>query len=54
MKISDSGEINNAVKEYYDYIAGQVLADEITLEADIDGMEIDMDDFVLNISVDKV
>lgn len=54
VKISDSEEINNAVKEYYDYIAGQVLADEITLEADIDGMEIDMDDFVLNISVDKV
>ncbi len=54
VKISDSGEINNAVKEYYDYIAGQVLADEITLEADVDGMEIDMDDFVLNISVDKV
>lgn len=54
VKISDSEEINNVVKEYYDYIAGQVLADEITLEADIDGMEIDMDDFVLNISVDKV
>ena len=54
VKISDSDEINNAVKEYYDYIAGQVLADEITLEADVDGMEIDMDDFVLNISVDKV
>ena len=54
VKLSDSNEISNAVKEYYDYIAGQVLADEITLEADIDGMEIDMDDFVLNISVDKV
>lgn len=54
VKLSDSEEISNAVKEYYDYIAGQVLADEITLEAEVNGIEIDMDDFVLNISVDKV
>lgn len=54
VKISDSEEINNAVKEYYDYIAGQVLADEIILETSVDGIEVDMDDFVLNISVDKV
>lgn len=54
VKISDSEEISYAVKEYYDYIAGQVLADEITVEANVDGIEIDMDDFVLNISVDKV
>ncbi|MBF0575773.1 isoleucine--tRNA ligase [Dysgonomonas sp. GY617] len=54
VKLSDSQEISNAVKEYYDYIAGQVLADEISLEDTVDGIEIDMDDFVLNISVDKV
>lgn len=54
VKISDSAEINNAVKEYYSYIAGQVLADEILLEANVDGIEIDMDDFVLNISVEKI
>lgn len=54
VKLSDSQEISNAVKEYYDYIAGQVLADEISLEDTVNGIEIDMDDFVLNISVDKV
>ncbi len=54
VKLSDSDEINNAVKEYYDYIAGQVLADKITLEANVDGIEVDMDDFVLSISVDRV
>lgn len=54
VKLTDSQEINNAVQEYYDYIAGQVLADEISLESNVDGIEIDMDDFVLNISVEKV
>lgn len=53
VKLSDSQEISDAVKEYYDYIAGQVLADEISLQTSVNGIEVDMDDFVLNISVDK-
>jgi isoleucyl-tRNA synthetase len=46
-------QISDAVSEYKDYIAGQVLADQITLDANVEGTEIDMDDFVLNISVEK-
>jgi len=53
VEISDLDQIRNAVSEYKDYIAGQVLADELILKNGVLGTEVDMDDFVLNISVEK-
>lgn len=54
VKISDIEQIRGAISEYKDYIAGQVLADEITLEAHVEGVEIsDMDDLILNIFIEK-
>lgn len=55
VKISDLEQIQGAISEYKEYIAGQVLADSIMLETDVKGTEItDMDDIVLNISIEKV
>ncbi|SHF73214.1 isoleucine--tRNA ligase [Dysgonomonas macrotermitis] len=54
VKISDIEQIRGAISEYKDYIAGQVLADEVTLEAHVEGVEIsDMDDLILNIFIEK-
>ena len=52
IKISDIEQVRQTIAEYQDYIATQVLADEILL-ADNDGGEVDLDDFVLNISINK-
>lgn len=52
--LSDNPEIKDAVIEYNDYIASQVLADSISLNADVAGTEIDMDDFILYISLEKI
>ncbi len=53
VEISDLDQIRDAVSEYKDYIAGQVLADELILKNGVLGTEVDMDDFVLNISIEK-
>jgi len=53
VKISDFEEINNAVKEFYDYIAVQVLADSIEMETEPKGSEVEIDDYNLIIQVDK-
>ncbi|MDU1903759.1 MAG: isoleucine--tRNA ligase [Dysgonomonas sp.] len=54
VEISDLDQIRDAVSEYKDYIAGQVLADELILKNGVLGTEVDMDDFVLNISIEKI
>lgn len=54
VEISDLNQIHSAVIEYKDYIAGQVLADELILKNGVLGTEVDMDDFVLNISIEKI
>ncbi len=54
IKITDQEQIRDAVSEYNDYIASQVLADKIELLATVEGQEIDMDDYILQISVEKV
>lgn len=52
--ISKNDEINDAVKEYNEYIASQILADNIILSDDCqDGTEIDMDDYVIIVSINK-
>ena len=52
--LTDVPQIKGAVTEYKDYIAGQVLADELLLQKDVKGTEIDMDDFVIHMHVEKV
>ncbi len=54
IKISDKEQIQEAVAEYNGYITSQVLADSIELTDVTDGQEIDMDDYILQVSVEKV
>jgi len=54
VKISEIDQIRDAVLEYKEYIAGQVLADELILQKGVQGTEVDMEDFVLNIFIEKV
>ena len=53
VKISKQPQIVDAVFEYNDYIAAQILADSIQLSDNVIGIEIDMDDYKLAISVEK-
>ena len=54
VKISKHEQVNEAVAEYTDYIATQVLADKIELADNVVGQEIDMDEYNLNISIEKI
>jgi isoleucyl-tRNA synthetase len=54
IKISDQEQIRSTVSEYKAYIASQVLADNIELSDVKNGQEIDMDDYILQVSIDKV
>lgn len=52
--MTDDDRIKEAVEEYKDYISGQVLADELLLQKDVKGTEVDMDDLVIDIHIEKV
>ncbi|MFR9166269.1 MAG: isoleucine--tRNA ligase [Dysgonomonas sp.] len=55
VKISNFGEIKDAVNQFYDYIAVQVLADSIVFENNVsDGTEVEIDDQIIVIGVEKV
>ena len=54
IKISDLEQVRATVSEYREYIASQVLADSIQLGYVENGQEIDMDDYILQVSVDKI
>lgn len=54
IKLTDLVQIRETVSEYNNYIASQVLADKIELLESVDGQNIDMDDYILQISVEKV
>lgn len=54
VKISNLPELKEAINQFYDYITTQVLADSIILEDNLRGIEVDMDDYVLNIFIGKV
>jgi len=54
IKISNSDEIRDAVKDFYEYIAAQVLADSILMETGLEAVELDMDEYIINIRIDKV
>lgn len=53
VKISKQPQVEEAVSEYNDYIAAQILADKIELADNVVGNEIDMDEYILTISVEK-
>ena len=52
VQIEPNEASTNAVKAFGDYIARQVLADEIKLEAN-DGQAVEFDEFTLNITITK-
>ena len=54
VKISNNTEVEDAVNEFNDYIKTQVLADSIEFEKDLKGAEVDMDDYIIHIQIDKV
>ncbi|MDR1809426.1 MAG: isoleucine--tRNA ligase, partial [Prevotella sp.] len=54
IKISDLGEVQEAITGYYDYMAAQVLADSIETVRGLKATEIDMDDYSVHISIEKV
>ena len=51
--ISDDNVLRDAVSEYGDYVAQQVLAENIEFAAN-EGVEVDFDDFKANITIKKV
>ena len=51
--IAPNENTDAAVKNFGDYIASQVLADNIIIAGN-DGAEVDFDSFVLNIKVEKI
>ena len=53
VKISDIEQVHDAVIEYNDYIATQVLADSVSLADSTEGVELDMDDYILRVFIDK-
>ena len=54
VKITDLPEIESAVEKFDNYIKAQVLADSITLENGLIGTEVDMDEYMINILVEKI
>lgn len=54
VKIEDAVQIRTAVKEYSEYIATQVLADNVAVGNVENGVELEMDDYNLAISIEKI
>lgn len=56
IRLQPTEEVTDALSEYADYIAGQVLADAITTDASIPANEdtLDIDGLQVNIKIDKV
>ena len=51
--LSKNQQTDDAVNEYKDYICNQVLATSLTLADEVDGTELNFDDFILKVSVVK-
>ena len=54
IKISENEQVRDAISDYKEYIASQVLADSIDLSEVVDGQDVDMDGYILRMSVEKV
>lgn len=53
VKILNIPEVSTAVEHFFDYISSQVLADSIILEDNLKATEVDMDDYVVHILIEK-
>ena len=53
VKIEPNAHTDAVIAQFGDYIAKQVLADSITVEPVAGGLEFDMDDYRLNVSIKK-
>ena len=54
IEVEENAEINDAVKEYADYIAAQTLAKSVKLVASVkNGTELDFEDYMVKVSVEK-
>lgn len=51
--ISDQAQVRDAFAEYKNYIATQVLADNISLQENVIGTEVDMEEYVVQIYIEK-
>ncbi|OJU51691.1 MAG: isoleucine--tRNA ligase [Bacteroidales bacterium 45-6] len=51
--ISDAPQVKEAFVEYQNYIASQVLADNISLADSVLGTEVDMEEYVIHINIEK-
>ena len=51
--VSPNEQVQNAIDSFADYIKGQVLADSIVVEDNNGGVEVEFDDFKLDIKVEK-
>ena len=54
VKLSKNAMSDDAVTEFSTYISNQVLADSVTLCDNLEGESIELDGFVLSVSIDKV
>ena len=54
VKLSKNAMSDDAVTEFSTYISNQVLADSVTLCDNVEGESIELDGFVLSVSIDKV
>ncbi len=50
--LSEHPQITPVLKEFKDYIGGQVLADIISVEPDVEGTELDLDGCKLNVKIE--
>ncbi|NDV69556.1 isoleucine--tRNA ligase [Dysgonomonas sp. 25] len=53
VQISDIEQVREAINDYKDYIATQTLADSVELSDVKEGVEIDMDDYILRVFIEK-
>lgn len=54
MTIEDKPEIKEAVEQFKNYICSQVLCNKLEWAPNVDGTQLDFDDFVLNVLIEKL
>ena len=54
LKVSSSKEMDEAIKDYTEYIKKQILAESLDIvDSSVDGVELDFEEFKLSVKVDK-
>lgn len=54
MTIEDKPEIKEAVEQFKNYICSQVLCNKLEWASNVDGTQLDFDDFTLNVLIEKL